>query len=47
MTTKKKAHEVFSCEICGSPDVQRRGNWDYCPRGHSYVGERAEVGGDA
>ncbi len=33
---------VHSCEICTSEGVDRRGNWDYCPKGHTYIGERAD-----
>jgi hypothetical protein len=33
----------YRCEVCNSPGVVRRGVWDYCPKGHTYVGQRAEV----
>jgi hypothetical protein len=41
---RERAQEFFVCEICKSTGVQRRGVWDYCPRGHNYVGQRAEGG---
>lgn len=41
---KKKSKPVYTCEICKGEGVDRRGNWDYCPVGHIYVGIRAEGG---
>jgi hypothetical protein len=31
-----------TCEVCSTAGVTRRGAWDYCPRGHVYVGVRTE-----
>lgn len=39
---RKPDEPVFTCEVCKGPDVIRRGIWDYCPVGHTYVGERAD-----
>lgn len=33
---------VYLCEVCGGAGVERRREWDYCPRGHTYVGKRIE-----
>lgn len=38
----RKPKPVFTCEICKSEGVDRWGDWDYCPKGHIYVGERSE-----
>ena len=38
----RTAPGVHSCEICSTEGVTRSGNWDYCPRGHVYVGRRAD-----
>ncbi|WP_412903448.1 hypothetical protein [Aeromicrobium sp. 179-A 4D2 NHS] len=34
--------EVFTCEVCASPDVKRSGMWDFCPQGHQYIGARID-----
>jgi hypothetical protein len=39
---KRKRAEIFTCEICKCAGVNRSGIWDYCPKGHIYVGKRAE-----
>lgn len=41
---KKKPAPVYTCEVCKGEGVRRSGNWDYCPKGHTYVGIRAEGG---
>lgn len=37
----RKPKPVFTCEICKGEGVVRRGDWDYCPKGHIYVAERS------
>ncbi len=39
---QRKPEPVYVCEVCKRPGVQRQGVWDYCQRGHTYVGERAD-----
>ncbi len=31
-----------TCEICHTAGVTQCGDWDYCPHGHTYVGQRTE-----
>ena len=38
---RRKPKPVYLCEVCGSEGVNRTGRWDYCPKGHSYVSDRA------
>lgn len=35
-------HTGNVCEVCRNTNVTRKGDWDYCPQGHQYIGRRAE-----
>lgn len=39
---KRTPPTVYTCEICKGEGVERRADWDYCPKGHIYVGKRVE-----